>query len=139
MEPLLSQSWKFCPFLKNTSPSALRALSTSTSTSINGVGGGGTMSNLQVMARRCPVMSKALAVQSVRNPVFSSTFGMRFSGLAHPGGLQQKRSYVVPTSPVNIQATPPDAADATSVESLHIRAGVFDTSKGMFLRNWECN
>jgi hypothetical protein len=62
---------------------------------------------------------------------------MRSSGFTRSGGLPQKRSYVVPTKPVNIQITPPNAADATSVESLHMRAGVFDTSKGMYFRNWE--
>ncbi|PUU79810.1 pyridoxal phosphate-dependent transferase [Tuber borchii] len=131
MEPLLSQSRKLCPFLKKTSPSTLRALSTSSS--FNGVGGG-TMSNLQVVARRCPVMSKALAVQSVRNSAFSSSsLGSRPSGLARAGGLSvgQKRSYVVPSKPTNIQASIPKAADAANVESLHIQAGVFDTSKGI--------
>ncbi|KUL88123.1 hypothetical protein ZTR_04019 [Talaromyces verruculosus] len=52
-----------CPFLKRTSPAALRSLSMAApSTGPRG----GTMSNLQVIARRCPVMSKALAVQSSR-------------------------------------------------------------------------
>ncbi|KAG0643912.1 pyridoxal phosphate-dependent transferase [Tuber brumale] len=131
MESLLNQSRKLCPFLKKTSPSTLRALSTSSS--VNGVGGG-TMSNLQIVARRCPVMSKALAVQSVRNSAFSSpSLGLRPSGLARAGGLPvcQKRSYVVPSKPTNIQASIPKAADAANVESLHIQAGVFDTSKGI--------
>jgi 5-aminolevulinate synthase len=35
---------------------------------------GGTMSNLQVIARRCPVMSKALAVQSSRLASKNFTF-----------------------------------------------------------------
>ncbi|KAJ9299405.1 hypothetical protein DTO271G3_3027 [Paecilomyces variotii] len=62
MEALLNQSRAMCPFLKRTSPSALRSLSTATRPSP----GGGTISNLQTLARRCPVMSKALAVQSAR-------------------------------------------------------------------------
>lgn len=35
------------------------------------------MSNLQVLARRCPVMGKALAVQSARigNPALAGAFG----------------------------------------------------------------
>ncbi|KAI9924418.1 hypothetical protein ASPWEDRAFT_167395 [Aspergillus wentii DTO 134E9] len=64
MESLLQQSRAMCPFLKRTSPAALRTLSTATRPSTSP--GGGTMSNLQVLARRCPVMSKALAVQSSR-------------------------------------------------------------------------
>lgn len=97
------------------------------------------MSNLQVVARRCPVMSKALAVQSVRNSAFSSSsLGSRPSGLARAGGLSvgQKRSYVVPSKPTNIQASIPKAANAANVESLHIQAGVFDTSKGT-VSDWE--
>lgn len=62
MEAMLQQSRAMCPFLKRTAPSTLRTLSTATRPST----GGGTMSNLQVLARRCPVMSKALAVQSAR-------------------------------------------------------------------------
>lgn len=64
MESLLNQSRAMCPFLKRTSPATLRSLSTSTRPSSSP--GGGTISNLQVIARRCPVMSKALAVQSAR-------------------------------------------------------------------------
>ncbi|PYH89531.1 tetrapyrrole biosynthesis, 5-aminolevulinic acid synthase [Aspergillus ellipticus CBS 707.79] len=64
MESLLQQSRAMCPFLKRTSPTALRTLATATRPSTSP--GGGTMSNLQVLARRCPVMSKALAVQSAR-------------------------------------------------------------------------
>ncbi|KAA8643105.1 hypothetical protein EYZ11_004999 [Aspergillus tanneri] len=64
MESLLQQSRAMCPFLKRSSPTTLRSLSTATRPSLSP--GGGTMSNLQVLARRCPVMSKALAVQSAR-------------------------------------------------------------------------
>ncbi|KAK5052158.1 hypothetical protein LTR84_002962 [Exophiala bonariae] len=62
MEALLRQSKGVCPFLKKTSPATLRTLSTSTHQSP----GGGTITNLQFIARRCPVMNKALAVQSAR-------------------------------------------------------------------------
>lgn len=62
MEALLRQSKGVCPFLKKTSPTTLRSLSTSTHQSP----GGGTITNLQFIARRCPVMNKALAVQSAR-------------------------------------------------------------------------
>lgn len=64
MDSLLRQSRSLCPFLKKTSPATLRTLSTSTTR--NASPGGGTMSNLQVLARRCPIMGKALAVQSSR-------------------------------------------------------------------------
>ncbi|KAM5440092.1 putative 5-aminolevulinate synthase [Microsporum canis] len=64
MESLLQQSRAVCPFLKKTAPSTLRALSTTTKPSSSVVGG--TITNLQVVARRCPVMGKALAVQSSR-------------------------------------------------------------------------
>ncbi|EEH06084.1 5-aminolevulinic acid synthase HemA [Histoplasma capsulatum G186AR] len=64
MEALLNQSRSLCPFLHKTSPTALRALCTPAMA--NASPGGGAISNLQVVARRCPVMSKALAVQSAR-------------------------------------------------------------------------
>jgi hypothetical protein len=66
MEALLRQSRNMCPFLKKTSPATLRSLST-TAGAHNASPGGGRMSNLQVLARRCPVMGKALAVQSSRS------------------------------------------------------------------------
>ncbi|KAL3476122.1 pyridoxal phosphate-dependent transferase [Aspergillus californicus] len=64
MESLLQQSRAMCPFLKRSSPATLRSMATATRPSTSP--GGGTMSNLQKLARRCPVMSKALAVQSSR-------------------------------------------------------------------------
>lgn len=68
MEALLQQSRSLCPFLQRTSPATLRSLSTGAGASASsGSPGGGTMSNLQVIARRCPVMSKALAVQTSRS------------------------------------------------------------------------
>ncbi|KAF1346469.1 delta-aminolevulinic acid synthase [Delphinella strobiligena] len=81
MEALLRQSRSMCPFLHKTSPATLRSLSTSTTSNsvqqIQAAPGGGAMSNLQVVARRCPVMSKALAVQSARNgnAVLAGAFG----------------------------------------------------------------
>ncbi|KAJ5603172.1 hypothetical protein N7537_006128 [Penicillium hordei] len=88
MEALLQQSRTMCPFLKRTSPTTLRTLSTATRPSTSP--GGGTMSNLQVLGRRCPVMSKALAVQSAR---LSGTkrFTSRAAGVS---GIQSLR---VPT------------------------------------------
>ena len=64
MESLLKQSRSMCPFLNKTSPATLRSLSTTTR---HVSPGGGTMSNLQVLARRCPVMGKAMAVQSANH------------------------------------------------------------------------
>jgi 5-aminolevulinate synthase len=72
MEAILIQSQRVCPFLKKTSPSTLRSLSTSVAH--NGSAGGGKMSNLQMLGRRCPVMGKALAVQS------SNIAGVSLSG-----------------------------------------------------------
>jgi len=71
MEAILAQSQRVCPFLKKTSPSTLRTLSTSVAH--NASVSGGKMSNLQVLGRRCPVMGKALAVQSSRMSKVSST------------------------------------------------------------------
>ncbi|CAG7959501.1 unnamed protein product [Penicillium salamii] len=79
MEALLQQSRSMCPFLKRTSPTTLRTLSTATRP--NSSPGGGTMSNLQVLARRCPVMNKALAVQSARLSG-SKRFTSRAAGVA---------------------------------------------------------
>jgi len=70
MEALLRQSRGMCPFLHKTSPATLRSLSTST----NAIQA--NMSNLQVTAGQCPVMGKALAVQSTRaNTLLSGAFG----------------------------------------------------------------
>ncbi|KAI9862960.1 MAG: mitochondrial 5-aminolevulinate synthase [Trichoglossum hirsutum] len=88
MDALLKQSRNLCPFLKKASPATLRALSTSTSRS----GGGSAMSNLQIMAKRCPIMGKALAVQSARNGLG----GMRAYGMGkarlHTSSLKEARA-----------------------------------------------
>jgi 5-aminolevulinate synthase len=65
-----------CPFLKKTSPATLRSLST-TAAAHNASPGGSRMSNLQVLARRCPIMGKALTVQSARtgNATLAGAFG----------------------------------------------------------------
>ncbi|KAI9807341.1 MAG: mitochondrial 5-aminolevulinate synthase [Piccolia ochrophora] len=64
MEGLLHQSRAMCPFLNKTSPATLRSLSTTATTKV--FPGAGPVSRLQVVARRCPIMGKALAVQSAR-------------------------------------------------------------------------
>ncbi|ORY17657.1 5-aminolevulinate synthase-like protein [Clohesyomyces aquaticus] len=76
MEALLRQSRSMCPFLSKTSPATLRSLST-TAASHHVSPGAGSMSNLQVLARRCPIMGKALAVQSARtgNSALAGAFG----------------------------------------------------------------
>ena len=89
MESLLQQSRAMCPFLKRTSPTALRSLSTATRPSTSP--GGGTMSNLQVLARRCPVMNKALAVQSARMSG-AKRFTSCAAGVAGLGTKQHLRS-----------------------------------------------
>lgn len=76
MEALLRQSRAMCPFLNKTSPATLRSMSTSTNVQ-HTAPGGGAMSNLQIIARRCPVMGKALSVQSSRmgTNVLAGAFG----------------------------------------------------------------
>ena len=75
-----------CPFLQKTSPATLRTLSTTTR---HVSPGGGTMSNLQVLGRRCPVMGKALAVQSAQSGysglggVFGGTKGYKSKAGLH--------------------------------------------------------
>ncbi|KAI5297036.1 ERMES complex Ca(2+)-binding regulatory GTPase gem1, partial [Ascosphaera pollenicola] len=90
MESLVSQSRNLCPFLHRTSPATLRTLSTATRPASSP--GGGSISNLQVIARRCPVMSKALAVQGSRMGI---VFGQKFGGNCslRPGKYSQRRDY----------------------------------------------
>lgn len=68
MDAVLRQSKAMCPFMKKASPATLRALSTSTRPAAKAASSpcGGTMSRLQGLAYRCPVMGKALAVQSAK-------------------------------------------------------------------------
>jgi len=124
MEPALKHSAKLCPFLRKTSPSTLRALSTSTSVSASG----GAMSNLRIVAERCPIMSQAMAVQSVgRGSTMNSALRRSSNAMF---GLQQKRSYVVPSKPSAFGTTGITSAKAADVSEVHRRAGVVDTSKG---------
>lgn len=69
-------------------------------------------------------MSKAIAVQSARPTaaVQSKQFGAR-AGFS--------RSYIMPSKPKNFIATSKRDAHAAEIEDVHIKAGVFDTSKGM--------
>ncbi|MCJ1308180.1 mitochondrial 5-aminolevulinate synthase [Agyrium rufum] len=89
MEAFISQSRTMCPFLRKTCPATLRSLSISTR---NVSPGGGTMSKLQVLARRCPIMGKAMAVQTSQlgmsglNGVFGGTRAYRSRANLHTSG-----------------------------------------------------
>ncbi|KAI5806455.1 pyridoxal phosphate-dependent transferase [Peziza echinospora] len=127
MDAFLRQSSRVCPFLKKTSPTTLRALTTASTTTT-----GGTMSNLQVIARRCPVMSKALAVQSAaRTRQFTSWTPAAAAPKKRCPMEGQKRGYVVPSKPAKLQVSPKVDAQADTIESVHLKAGVYDTSKGI--------
>lgn len=62
----LRQSAKVCPFLKSSSPQQLRSLSSTSAPS-------GIMSRLQSYGKKCPVMGKAMALQSSKNAAATST------------------------------------------------------------------
>ncbi|KAK0621382.1 5-aminolevulinate synthase [Bombardia bombarda] len=71
MDSVLRQSKALCPFMKKATVASLRAMTTTataatTTTRPTISPCGGTISKLQVLARRCPVMGKAMAVQSAR-------------------------------------------------------------------------
>ena len=106
MEALLRQSRSMCPFLSKTSPATLRSLST-TAASHHVSPGAGSMSNLQVLARRCPVMGKALTVQSARtgNSALAGAFG-------------GARGYHTRVSRAKLHTSTPKEAQAVNVESL---------------------
>jgi 5-aminolevulinate synthase len=85
MDAVLRQSKAMCPFLKKASPATLRALSTSTRPQVSPCGG--TISKLQLLGQRCPIMGKALAVQSARAGMGgAAAMGLRnFSSHSKPG------------------------------------------------------
>ena len=62
MDSVLRQSKSLCPFLKNASPATLRSMSTTVVRHASP--GGGAMTNLQTTARRCPIMGKAMIIQT---------------------------------------------------------------------------
>ncbi|KAI1326400.1 tetrapyrrole biosynthesis, 5-aminolevulinic acid synthase [Xylariaceae sp. FL0255] len=88
MDAVLRQSKAMCPFLKTATPATLRALSTATRPQ-KASQCGGTISKLQILGQRCPVMGKALAIQSARvnyKPGMAVAASMRaFSGQAKSG------------------------------------------------------
>lgn len=83
-------------------------------------------------------MSKALAVQSVRTSTPLNTIGRspaRLGAFATAGcRVQQRRSYVSSTKSVNVKESTRKHAQAAEVEDVHLAAGVFDTSKGLFVK-----
>ncbi|KAF1971786.1 delta-aminolevulinic acid synthase [Bimuria novae-zelandiae CBS 107.79] len=106
METILRQSRSMCPFLSKTSPATLRSLST-TATEHHVSPGAGSMSNLQVLARRCPIMGKALAVQSARigNNALAGAFG-------------GARAYHTRVSRARLHTSSPKEAQAVDIENL---------------------
>ncbi|KAK3380051.1 pyridoxal phosphate-dependent transferase [Lasiosphaeria ovina] len=75
MDSVLRQSKAMCPFMRKATAAGLRAMTTAatataTATQVRPAIApspcGGAISKLQVLARRCPVMGKAMAVQSAR-------------------------------------------------------------------------
>ncbi|KAL6713195.1 5-aminolevulinate synthase, mitochondrial [Lecanora helva] len=112
MESLLRQSRSMCPFLNKTSPATLRSLSTTTR---HASPGGGSMSNLQVLARRCPVMGKALAVQSAKNGKcgLSGVFG----GVRAYGGCGTKAK--IHTSRAHQASVAPDVVRRNNDMPIH--------------------
>ncbi|KAK4218132.1 pyridoxal phosphate-dependent transferase [Rhypophila decipiens] len=65
MDSVLRQSKAMCPFMKKATAASLRAMTTTAARPAVSPCGG-TISKLQTLARRCPVMGKAMAVQSAR-------------------------------------------------------------------------
>ncbi|KAF9733659.1 5-aminolevulinate synthase, mitochondrial [Paraphaeosphaeria minitans] len=116
MESILRQSRSMCPFLSKTSPATLRSLST-TATSHHVSPGAGSMSNLQVLARRCPIMGKALAVQSARigNNALAGAFG-------------GTRAYSTRVSRARLHTSTPREAQAVDIESVRSKQVPYPTS-----------
>ncbi|KAF2463725.1 5-aminolevulinate synthase-like protein [Lindgomyces ingoldianus] len=112
MEALLRQSRSMCPFLSKTSPATLRSLST-TAAGHHVSPGAGSMSNLQVLARRCPIMGKALAVQSARtgNSALAGAFG-------------GARAYHSRVSRAKLHTSTPKEAQAMDIENLRAKQAV---------------
>jgi 5-aminolevulinate synthase len=102
-----------CPFLKKTSPATLRSMSTTTAAH-NASPGGGRMSNLQVLARRCPIMGKALAVQSSRS-----------GNAALAGAYGGVRAYHGKVDRAKFHSAAPKEAQAADVSTLRPEAGMW--------------
>ncbi|KAH7170362.1 pyridoxal phosphate-dependent transferase [Dactylonectria macrodidyma] len=85
MDTVLRQSKAMCPFLKKASPATLRALSTTARPQAQASPCGGAMSKLQLLGHRCPVMGKAMAVQSAKHGAAAAAGFRAFSGDAKTG------------------------------------------------------
>ncbi|KAH8737918.1 5-aminolevulinate synthase precursor [Ilyonectria robusta] len=86
MDSVLRQSKAMCPFLKKASPATLRALSTTARPQAAQASPcGGTMSKLQLLGHRCPVMGKAMAVQLAKHGAAAGAGFRAFSGNAKTG------------------------------------------------------
>ncbi|KAF2819111.1 delta-aminolevulinic acid synthase [Ophiobolus disseminans] len=112
MEALLRQSRTMCPFLSKTSPATLRSLST-TAAGHDVSPGAGSMSNLQVLGRRCPIMGKALAVQSARSG--NSALAGAFGGV---------RAYHSRVNRAKLHTSTPKEAQAIDIENLRGKQGL---------------
>ncbi|KAI1761744.1 tetrapyrrole biosynthesis, 5-aminolevulinic acid synthase [Hypoxylon sp. FL1150] len=87
MDAVLRQSKAMCPFLKKASPATLRALSTTTRPQASPCGG--ALSKLQLLGQRCPVMGKALAIQSAKVSRTATAGAATVAGI-HNYSSQQK-------------------------------------------------
>lgn len=113
MEALLRQSRSMCPFLHKTSPATLRSLST-TAAQHSVSPGAGSMSNLQVLARRCPIMGKAMAVQSTRS-----------GNSALAGAFGGSRAYHSRVNRARLHTTASKEAHAVPIETVHGKPASF--------------
>ncbi|KAF2004549.1 5-aminolevulinate synthase-like protein [Amniculicola lignicola CBS 123094] len=112
MEALLRQSRSMCPFLHKTSPATLRSLST-TAAGHDVSPSAGSMSNLQVLAKRCPIMGKALAVQSARTG--HNALAGAFGGV---------RAYHTRVNRAKLHTSAPKEAQAVDIENLRAKQAV---------------
>lgn len=87
-----------CPFLNSTPIKTLRSLSTATRPISPGVG---TISNLQVIARRCPVMGKAMAAQTAK--AGPAGLGGVFAGKRLYGGKAKLHTTRAQRATVNVE------------------------------------
>ncbi|KXJ94735.1 5-aminolevulinate synthase [Microdochium bolleyi] len=101
MDAVLRQSKAMCPFLKQASPATLRALSTSTRAPAAQQPAspcGGAVSRLQLLGQRCPVMGKALAIQSSRLGKAGMAASATVAGLRHFSALYKSGKAGIHTS-----------------------------------------
>ncbi|KAK3375505.1 pyridoxal phosphate-dependent transferase [Podospora didyma] len=104
MDSVLRQSTAVCPFMKKATAAGLRAMTTAARPAVSPCGG--TISKLQVLARRCPVMGKAMAVQSAR------LGSAGFPGVAAVAGLSTMAGHRGKTGRAAIHTSRPHDAQA---------------------------